>query len=128
MKVPPKIKTFIWRAIKNSLIVKENLASRGVKLDSTCCICKLNVESQEHMFFWCAYANLVWFAGPSYYKPNLVGFSSFPQWWNDIVENFWTEPYILDMIALTCWYIWKARCKVVFEKELSGLQHIIFKN
>lgn len=86
--VPPKVKTFIWRAIKNSLPVKENLTARGISGDALCPLCKSGNESQEHMSFWCLYFVIIWFAGPCTYKPNLMGFFSFFQWWKDVISIF----------------------------------------
>ncbi|KAI5337638.1 hypothetical protein L3X38_016909 [Prunus dulcis] len=44
--VPPKIKSFIWRACLNALVVRQNLKRRHVDLEDVCALCGGEGESQ----------------------------------------------------------------------------------
>ncbi|KAG5546642.1 hypothetical protein RHGRI_018725 [Rhododendron griersonianum] len=51
LKVPPRVKHFLWRAIRNALATKENLFSRKCARNPLCDYCGTEVESIEHIFF-----------------------------------------------------------------------------
>ena len=40
IRVPPKIRHFMWRAVKDSLPTKQNLAHRKIPIDETCSLCE----------------------------------------------------------------------------------------
>jgi hypothetical protein len=60
LKVPNKVKMFIWRLAHNSLPVRRNLARRGVKLDTICPVCRRLDEDCGHIFFKCKFAKKCW--------------------------------------------------------------------
>ncbi|XP_057993191.1 uncharacterized protein LOC110673965 [Hevea brasiliensis] len=51
--VQPKIRVFLWKAMRNALPVRENLAKRSVPIHPSCPICTADIETIEHMLFWC---------------------------------------------------------------------------
>ena len=59
LKVPNKVKMFIWRLAHNSL-VRRNIARRGVQLDTICPVCKRLDEDCRHIFFKCKYVKKCW--------------------------------------------------------------------
>jgi hypothetical protein len=48
--IPNAVKTFMWRACHNLLPTKENLAKRKIISDSSCPICRLEIETPSHIF------------------------------------------------------------------------------
>jgi hypothetical protein len=60
LKVPNKVKMFMWRFAHNSLPVRRNLARRGVIIDTRCPVCTRLDEDSGHIFFKCKYAKLCW--------------------------------------------------------------------
>lgn len=60
LKVPNKVKMFVWRLAHNSLPVKRNLARRGVKLDTICPVYSRLDEDCRHIFFKCKFAKMCW--------------------------------------------------------------------
>ncbi|WVZ72794.1 hypothetical protein U9M48_021201, partial [Paspalum notatum var. saurae] len=50
LKLPNKVKIFIWRLAHNSLPVRRNLARRGVKTDTICPVCHRLDEDCGHIF------------------------------------------------------------------------------
>ncbi|WOL20432.1 hypothetical protein Cni_G29237 [Canna indica] len=61
LKVPLKIKTFLWRLLQDSLPTRTTLQSRHVPIPTDACpICKHNPEDEKHLFFTCPLASRVW--------------------------------------------------------------------
>ena len=59
LKVPLKIKKFIWFLHKKILLTKDNLVRRKWTGCSKCVFCGLQ-ESVEHLFISCSFAKSVW--------------------------------------------------------------------
>ena len=59
LKIPLKMKVFMWFLHKKVVLTKDNLAKRNWKGDSRCSVCGNN-ESVEHLFISCPFAKLVW--------------------------------------------------------------------
>ena len=60
LKVPNKVKTFVWRLTHNILPVRRNVANRGINIDTICPVCRKVDEDCGHLFFKCKYAKLCW--------------------------------------------------------------------
>ena len=59
LKIPLKIKIFIWFLNRKVLLTKYNLAKRNWKGSIHCAFCGCN-ESIDHLFLSCPFAKLVW--------------------------------------------------------------------
>lgn len=59
LKVSPKIKLFLWKAINKALLVGEQLIVRNNMTNSQCCRCN-GSESILHLLFLRPYAQEVW--------------------------------------------------------------------
>lgn len=55
IKVPAKIKFFLWLLNRKSILTRDNLLKRGWKGDKTCVFCGKD-ESIDHLFFSCSVA------------------------------------------------------------------------
>ena len=60
MKVPGKIKHFLWRACTNSLPTKENLMKQKIIHDSSCPRYSNSSKSVEHALWSCACIKALW--------------------------------------------------------------------
>jgi hypothetical protein len=59
LKLPLKIKVFLWYLYKGVILTKDNLARRQWQGDRKCCFCS-SQESIQHLFFDCHFAKFVW--------------------------------------------------------------------
>jgi hypothetical protein len=60
IKIPLKIKVFMWLTLHNSILTRDILIRRGWKgKDSRCCFCD-ELETIDHLFFECRLARFVW--------------------------------------------------------------------
>nr|GFA88872.1 RNA-directed DNA polymerase, eukaryota [Tanacetum cinerariifolium] len=58
--VPIKINIFAWRARRDCLPTRSNLAQRGVSLESSRCpLCDACEEDIHHVLLWCSLAQLI---------------------------------------------------------------------
>ena len=59
IKMPPRIKVFMWLALRNSILTKDNLLRRGWKGDDRCPFCGRK-ENINHLFLSFSVARLLW--------------------------------------------------------------------
>ena len=59
LKMPLKIKIFMWYLLKGVMLTKDNLARRNWYGSLKCCFCMKN-ESIQHIFVKCHYARFLW--------------------------------------------------------------------
>lgn len=131
LKIHPKVKVFLWRAVLTSIVVLNNLKDRGLNLNLLCSICNQEVKTLEHAVFSCDHTRDTWLASPCSYKLTMVGFSSFTDWWNFLAAKMQEKVFQVEdvhIIAYTCWHIWKERCKVIlkFKFLILSVQFIGF--
>ena len=60
LRVPNKVKHFVWRACKNSIPTKVNLEWRSIAVSSTCERCCREDETVVHALWSCRELNSVW--------------------------------------------------------------------
>jgi hypothetical protein len=59
IKIPLKIKVFIWLVYRETILTKDNLVKRNWHRNIKCCFCDSN-EIIHHLFFNCALAKFIW--------------------------------------------------------------------
>ena len=59
VKLPLKIKIFLWYLNKGVILTKDNLVKRQRKGNTSCSFCDTN-ETIQHQFFDCHMARMVW--------------------------------------------------------------------
>ena len=60
MRVPNKIRHFIWRAAKDALPTKQNLKARHIPVGEECDGCGKHIELLIHFLWLCDQARSVW--------------------------------------------------------------------
>ena len=109
LRIPQKIKHFAWRAGRDILATKSNLAKRRITPNGMCDLCGYNEETVYHLLWGCDHAKEVWknrkFALP---------FEISTQWnFLDVVANLQEcehfRPRQMEKFISICWGIWKDR-------------------
>jgi hypothetical protein len=59
IKIPLRVKTFLWLVIKGSILTRDVLLQRGGKCEKKCLFCGCN-ETVSHLFFKCSLARYIW--------------------------------------------------------------------
>ena len=119
LKIPLKIKVFMWFLHKKVLLTKDNLAKRNWKGDSHCSFCG-NSETVDHLFISCPFAKLFWrivFCTYNIPPPTNVT-NMFGNWLNGMDKK--TKDRIRIGVSAICWSIWNCRNNLVFNKKQSG--------
>ena len=60
LRLPERVKMFIWRIGSNSLPTRDNLLKRINIDDPSCLFCGFEVENCCHLFFGCPVAKAIW--------------------------------------------------------------------
>jgi hypothetical protein len=115
MKVPLKIKIFMWFVHRKEILTKDNLKKRNWDGDTKCCFCD-DEESVNHIFIECPFAKIVWriihmsfgLAPPKNIK-NLFG-----NWLTGIPKQDLVN--IRVGVCAVLWALWNTRNDVVFNK------------
>ncbi len=125
VKVPLKVKIFLWYLRRGVILTKDNLAKRNWKGSKTCCFCHKD-KTIQHLFFQCRLFRLVWSVihlASNLKPPRNVGhmFGS----WLSCVPKEMRNLLLMGATAL-CWSIWRSRNGVNFDKKMvsSPLQVI----
>ncbi len=59
-QVPPRVTFFIWTVALGKILTADNLRRQNIILVNWCCMCKLDVESIDHLFLHCTVAREMW--------------------------------------------------------------------
>ena len=115
-----KLKHFIWRGLQNILPVNEVIKRRVGRGSELCACSGEQLETLEHMFFFCKHAKLIWKASLIQWDGLLEFRKSFWLWWNSLMEAMARDAG-KEHICLTVnllWQIWKFRNRVQFDREV----------
>ena len=118
LRLPIKIKVFLWYLYTGVILTKDNLARRQWQGDRKCCFCSSD-ESIQHLFFDCHFAKFVWRTVHVFF--NLIHPTSvqnlFISWLHGINRKL--KYKILVGASAICWTIWLTRDDIF----LTRLQH-----
>ncbi|KAL6214020.1 hypothetical protein ACLB2K_013458 [Fragaria x ananassa] len=120
VKMLPKIRHFLWRAVSNCLATNERRVHRHLAANLMCPLCDAKPETIEHCLLLCPLVRQVWCAHPFSYSIDSQSISSLDRWIDgvfidkddhcDFGADFET------IVSFLLWNIWKARCNLVFNK------------
>uniref|UniRef100_A0A7N2LQW7 Reverse transcriptase zinc-binding domain-containing protein n=1 Tax=Quercus lobata TaxID=97700 RepID=A0A7N2LQW7_QUELO len=63
LNVPPKVRTFLWRACSNCLPTRDSLNHRKIQVEATCELCRQEPETVAHSLWKCPFTRNVWALG-----------------------------------------------------------------
>ena len=114
LNVPPKVRTFIWRACTNCLPTRDNLHCRRVRVDPTCEMCKQEPETTSHVLWTCPFARNVWALVRGRIQKSSNGEDEFFLLLRQMQSKVSKQE--LELWATTAWVIWNAQNKMIFEQ------------
>ena len=115
MKVPNKIKIFLWHACSEALPTRCNLLWRKVLDDPTCPRCGIESESTLHALWECSQLRSVWDKVFGWIRKDYPSVSQV----TDLVAFIAEHANQLDLFATISWFIWGQRNKV-------GVMNLVF--
>lgn len=72
LKVPPRIKSLLWRICRNCLPTRTRLRDKGVNCAAVSALCNVDEEDIVHLIFKCPGSRNIWSMwSPSYYVNHL---------------------------------------------------------
>ncbi|KAM7280318.1 hypothetical protein ACFE04_007452 [Oxalis oulophora] len=118
ISLPPQIRFFAWRLCNDTLPLKPNLLKKGMCVPSNCDICLDHEENSLHLFLNCLWSRGMWNILNLNSVMDYTG-NSFFEWLNLCCINLIYSD--LPLFFTTCWWIWKNRNKVVFDKACEHI-------
>ena len=120
IKVPGKIKHFIWKACSNSLPTKENLLRRKVLQDSVCHLCARESEDIFHALWGCEEIHPIWDSDFGWVDRSRITSNSF----SDVLKLIQERPLLVALFATTTWSIWYHQNKTRLQQSSLPLEKI----
>ncbi|GKE84635.1 RNA-directed DNA polymerase, eukaryota, partial [Tanacetum coccineum] len=116
--IPRKVNIFFWRLRLDRLPHRLNLSRRGLDITSIMCpVCSNGVESNKHLFFYCAVASNIWRLVRIWCDMSIPILNSHSDWLDWIenlrISNALKERMIV-IVVTTCWCLWNYRNSVAF--------------
>jgi hypothetical protein len=128
IKVPLKIKIFLWYLWKGVTLTKDNLAKRNWQGSLKCCFCS-SIETIQYLFFDCHFARFIW--NTVHITFGIQPPSSFSDLfgaWLDGIPRKLMNRILLEAAAL-CWAIWLNRNDMIFNNVKSNtFMQVIFRS
>jgi hypothetical protein len=127
LKLPLKVKVFLWLLFRRVILTKDNLVKRNWHGDTKCCFCN-NHETIQHLFVDCMMAMFIWWVihltfgiGPPVSINQMFG-----NWVINMKRSL--RNLFLVGIGAMLWAIWLSRNDIIFNKSpgLSYMQ-VIFR-
>lgn len=112
LKVPLKIKIFMWFLKNKVLLTKDNLAKRNWNGCQKFVFCD-SLESIDHLFLSCPFARIIW--RMVYFAYNIPPPSNIGNWLNWVDKM--SKARIRIGVSALCWSIWTCRNNIVFKKN-----------
>ncbi|KAG7594499.1 Reverse transcriptase zinc-binding domain [Arabidopsis thaliana x Arabidopsis arenosa] len=119
----PKHAFNMWLAQLDRLPTRDRLASWGMQIPPSCCLCSLFSESRDHLLLRCEFSEQVWFHVLTRLHLSPCIFYT----WSSLIA--WTKlktdsapPILRKLVAqATVYHIWKQRNNVLHNQGLTGL-------
>ena len=125
MKIPLKIKTFLWYLRRGVVLTKDNLAKQNWHVNQRCCFCHEN-ETIQHLFFECRFTRLVWvtvFAVGGLPQPRNVS-NMFGNWTIGVPKEY--KQLVPVGAAALCWSVWHCRNSMLFYNKQPFFLQVIY--
>lgn len=121
IKVPQKIKHFLWKICHNSIPVLANLWKKKLVNSALCPLCLKEPKTIEHTLLLCEWTRGVWFGLQIQCIPDRSRLSTLHEWMAMKFEEFSRtqdfQEFAISSLCCVLWSIWKERNSAIFEKK-----------
>lgn len=121
LKIPLKVKHFIWRAVRDCLPTKEMLISRRVEVDGRCPVCNTAAETAVHVLVTCPIAALCW--QNLGYTYDMHTSMSLGEWTAEVLQH--SRRNIINKVFMVAWALWKNRNDIVWQQKSKEYVEIV---
>ncbi|XP_062021202.1 uncharacterized protein LOC133737713 [Rosa rugosa] len=112
-RVPPKVKSFVWRLLRGILPTRDALRKK-VRIENPCCLfCNKEVETDVHVFKKCVALECFWSACNVGFRPSTQP-GTWVQTWISEVVNSCTKAQV-DKFFTCLWVIWSERNHIAWK-------------
>ena len=121
LRVPNKIKLFLWRACSNALPIKENLKRRKILDDAKCSACLTEQESTFHAIWSCELLQQIWspcFGWVQTEHPRV-------QDMQELIHLVGQQTVDLELFAVVAWFIWNHRNRMRLNEKGLATERIL---
>ncbi|KAE8726444.1 hypothetical protein F3Y22_tig00006886pilonHSYRG00006 [Hibiscus syriacus] len=131
LKVPPKVKCFLWMLKQNRVPTKAFLKSRGIKLNEHQCLCPWCGDVEEdadHLFVSCRYMAFFWMSFCRWWQIEGCSMSTVDEMFEFGFQVRWSVPRLLAWqvsFAAALWSIWLVRNEFVFREKRAKLKDVV---
>ena len=125
----PKIKMFLWKLFQQAMPVGEILIRRGIPTDGLCKRCG-TLESIDHLFLHCPYAEEIWRTAPFATTVVASGLIDLKSVWLNLYGRSCLPPTGIvsgQLAPWILWQIWCARNQLVFEGKTTSAEETMTK-
>jgi zinc-binding in reverse transcriptase len=125
LRIPLKIKVFMWLTGKKKILTRDNLAKRGWQGVPACSFCS-EIETVDHLFVQCEFVRKVWFwmgicQDLSIYWHNMDDVLIYAQSLPRKERNAF-----LTVLSAVCWSMWQCRNTIIFKhKQCRSIRNLI---
>ncbi|XP_050238375.1 uncharacterized protein LOC126687864 [Mercurialis annua] len=123
VKVMPKIKHFIWRALKDILPCFQVLKDRGIHVDDICPRCGAEGESIIHVLKDCSWAKGVWLSSQIGLRVDEMPVPNFTYWVESLMKNLSSNNFAMAVVIL--WQLWSSRNILIHEGRADSLEVLL---
>lgn len=121
LKLPPKVKNFMWRSLTECLPTKDNLIKKKVAVIQSCPVCNLESETVFHTLVTCQFAELCW----NHADVNIDrgGCTSLSQWIGLIINKHDNKK--IQAVCMLCWELWRNRNAIVWQQRGEEFDRVV---
>lgn len=106
LKVPPKVRTFLWRACHEIIPTRAALTRRHVGTNPFYELCSNMEETGSHLFFQCSFFSCIWCEEP-FSLTLQASIQSFAAWVRQLQDSLNEAKF--GLASVVCWNIWNFR-------------------
>ncbi|GAA0141552.1 hypothetical protein LIER_02672 [Lithospermum erythrorhizon] len=100
LKIPPRVRNFLWKCLHNILPTKDKLLRRRVAVDGTCALCGEAPETLSHLFLSLISCRF-WYSTPWQLVTTGGPWTTFIEWWSFITSQLWKQEceFIIEQLV-----------------------------